>query len=1497
MRHFIPFTSFMSPLIHPQSNYNNHYNEVHYLTEDARNRALKDIDARRISLGKLAGQLMGFIGGSEEVKNALVNGLHSNVNQLEKLLKTSCGDKGCCKYNDDVKNNLNDVNEKLKNHLKEEQKASKNLTEILSQCKLNDLDGPLKELKDAITEKIEKLNKDIESLKKADKDAKQRNETPQNASEIVKFNKDLQSHNASKRSLETLKELCGYAGKIQKNHENPKKLLESLCTGLEKFLGYQDGNYTGEGIVYSDLDRLCDGVMAFLHGVLSGVKDDESVTTYDKNNDINNVLEKLNDSVGKGRKAFEEAVTQVDTLTKNVTRPLGAIEKFKSSEYDAISGQLADWTDSVQMLPTLPKSSLKSLSALDGKLKNHLETNVCVILSSVNTFVESTKHSYDDLVAVASTVDRDLTGLENQVNVTVQHEVDILKRDMYDNIDTLQKYVKKVLEEKVDALKKTVEKLEKIRLKIERGANNINERFQEDSFTLGTDTVPGMATKALGIFTKACHIRDDKLGNLWAEIQAALTRLADEIAQHDGGPKSQNPGSLDRIVKSVGEYATDFKSTFESAIVTMVGNIMKREPVKHYTAAYVTSVKGRRIGDMDPMIAADVRNVVDAVQNNITTQLKQNSLQSPVSSENVESDLQAVKKYLHDFAAHAAAKLHSNVTTIVSSIEQDLRKKRVFVNPHAQLYLKRSVQSILTAVKTAADESEKEIGNFSTMSYIANLATAMKAVKDIGTKLQGLIEGPHINPIKCKMTDEVTKPAEKIKSTLAQIIEGVRLNIRALNDVAKTEPISGKQPEDNIKLCQNNLTNDARNLDTDVQRTLTNQCTVLKHTKFTPTVQACEHAIVNRVTAETADTKKSIKNDALTKFVMTKAKELNELKQLVTNELDKMITIIDTDLKTGMKGLMKTMKNSETNLAEIKSLVTSQPASDMNNAQKCQSFCNILKTYFTAIYNYFFGLLYPKHETIQSIHSALTTLLSHLSTQKHFTHEVPGMLAELKTSVQALTSTAFANPAYPVLDAFPKSLLPFVEQLERGYVNRYEGGDKITWEKEGSTSTVYSTHVSYNTELTEESQKGARVFLSIMDIISDAFSKMDYKCNGDWSSKKLCEKVNGDENPLGAFLKRCGFEVAKNETSKDGELHHESVWNGKKIHEDCLRAVQDATNNEHLKACVSKDSSIKVLDILSCLMTHLNQYNQVGHIATFTATRTPCSIFDILCWLSGLPHNAVFQKLTTHCSSYDTKGDTDLRKRLLDAVAYSFPNIGKYSHNMLTTIVGTGNADTIYGSDLANNSLKFKYPASGEECLSTLLDIMRRLLPVCRFLYKQCGVRPSHFGWRDCQYGKNIPTAKWPCTDHSTDKTNSQPTTKPTCQANTEPNRRPNCQPTSPLMSYLNDCLPGHLPHQLIDAGCKSSCSTCPSTSRNGMPCLTPLGFRAFSGSTKTGRDLCEIIKKFLIDVNLSSIFCLGPKPPVTLPEHFGFALSLVGQWADTSRTSPSHFMIRRQSL
>ncbi|GBE63201.1 hypothetical protein, conserved [Babesia ovata] len=93
----------------------------------------------------------------------------------------------------------------------------------------------------------------------------------------------LMSHEASLESLESLGMLITFHQSVQTPQSGEcENILDKLCTGLQTFLGYNETSkgYDGTGIVYSDLDRLCDGVMSFLHGVLESVKDDPSVSTY-----------------------------------------------------------------------------------------------------------------------------------------------------------------------------------------------------------------------------------------------------------------------------------------------------------------------------------------------------------------------------------------------------------------------------------------------------------------------------------------------------------------------------------------------------------------------------------------------------------------------------------------------------------------------------------------------------------------------------------------------------------------------------------------------------------------------------------------------------------------------------------------------------------------------------------------------------------------------------------------------------------------------------------------------------------------------------------------------------------------------------------------------------------------------------------------------------------------------------------------------------------------
>ncbi|CDR71376.1 hypothetical protein, conserved [Babesia bigemina] len=424
-----------------------------------------------------------------------------------------------------------------------------------------------------------------------------------------------------------------------------------------------------------------------------------------------------------------------------------------------------------------------------------------------------------------------------------------------------------------------------------------------------------------------------------------------------------------------------------------------------------------------------------------------------------------------------------------------------------------------------------------------------------------------------------------------------------------------------------------------------------------------------------------------------------------------------------------------------------------------------------------------------------------------------------------------------------------------------------------------------------------------------------------------------EKNVFGKYFEKRGYRINSVKGKQTGELQDMPSMNGRKIYDDLLSdnigssgnirttAAWVAEISELKKANNRNPYQINVVDILHYLYDCLNRYNDVCHLSALTSTKRPCSVYEMLLWLSGLPHHPVHTAMrdgrilevideineaekeedakrdqgdTTETTSEDaithSVVDTDSisleaypRKASYEHMRTAVTHICSTSYDILCTIAGHGDEYTVYASDYSNNSIKFHYPATGEDCLDMFFDILRRMLPTLSFLKSQCGLTAKHHGWSDCQYGVNAAPAKWPCEEHSSEEATGQPTKQAKCQPTCRANTDVNCQPTSPLMSYLNDCLPGHLPHQLTKIGCKYECATCPSTSRKGMPCQPPLGFRGFSGSTRKGRDVCKVLTKFLDNVDISCLFTLIPKPPTSLPEHFGFALSLA-QYINTNK-------------
>ncbi|GBE63256.1 hypothetical protein, conserved [Babesia ovata] len=637
----------------------------------------------------------------------------------------------------------------------------------------------------------------------------------------------------------------------------------------------------------------------------------------------------------------------------------------------------------------------------------------------------------------------------------------------------------------------------------------------------------------------------------------------------------------------------------------------------------------------------------------------------------------------------------------------------------------------------------------------------------------------------------------------------------------------------------------------------------------------------------------------------------NEMKESVNWEISAIDKEIKSDLYSGVKGFLKGLRGNfemlglpsfENRLGALKERQNVDPKNGFNTLS------NNLKDYLDPILTYVQNDLtkhlsnsqYPSQ--LSTIHSAVDTLLSHLSTQKHFDHKVPGMLAELKTSVQALHSTNFGNPAYPVLDAFPKSLVRFVEQLERGYVNRYEGGeDAEEFKKFVNDYPKNDELISYGTNL-------SKVLLTLMEgLRKDVFDLQNEcgKTSGGWRNMNIISS-----NKLGEFFSNRGYLVSK--VKQDGELRNHDECKGEKIKSELLtKKITEGSTSPIIKAWKETNKKenpeeISLFDIADFLREFFRKYYEVCQHIHIDKPTSPSNIYQMLQWLSGLYFNPMYEKVKEQFSGLfdkDTKQlsvvvpdkekhtkDVTLKPSDLDT---PIQQVCLRSQLALTAILGHGHADGRYACDFRTNLDKLSYPSNASSCLDMLVDILKRVCLQTYFLYLQCKNSRFRGGWADCHYGRYVGGSSWNCNEFQCANLECKLSGNQNgnLSAGQRCDQHPICGVKSPLQSFLEDGLPGFLPHSFKTPGCKLTCSL---RNHNGIPCKTPMGFSDIgivASHTQKGAYLLGELKHFCgpdskLNKLCSYLNCLLRVAPQTLSDMFAFYHRLLRFWGDKKKTS-----------
>ncbi|GBE63397.1 hypothetical protein, conserved [Babesia ovata] len=661
----------------------------------------------------------------------------------------------------------------------------------------------------------------------------------------------------------------------------------------------------------------------------------------------------------------------------------------------------------------------------------------------------------------------------------------------------------------------------------------------------------------------------------------------------------------------------------------------------------------------------------------------------------------------------------------------------------------------------------------------------------------------------------------------------------------------------------------------------------------------------SHVNSEVQKTIEKLTTQANKNYVTSVKEMLKAFASRVQKILQHLPKDIDTDRREGFKGFMRTIEGridgnntTQDHINLLKDLASESTDTAEQKKQALEKTSISFLSFITHIMQYV-----REQEKgdgghagdVKSLSLLSHTLFQDLYASKHFDPKFFENLDRLKNMISKFAPKTFGEGKSPLLLETLRAGFPaLVSELGKAYLNVYEDSPPITQWLTKVTDTDKSKSSDAVPEapkykLTPDGMNGAKIMLTITPIVSDALGDLKEKLENkhNWKDYKIYNSEKSRHSLHRLFFKENGYDPGLPEKAMHGELNHKTECDGNRIlgHLTTGKNILFSSNSARIAgASSSLDNDdeltvdyIKEGGLIPDLFAYLESYFAVGHIATSFSKRAPCSVYEQLVWLTGLPHNPVYVKLPKHVTSlFEVPDKNNPSEKIYNSIDASPTKItdaltieaideicGK-AYAVLTTVVGTGDAECGYACEFPSNSLGLQYPSNPAQCFETLLDILRRLFPPLKFLFTQCGTPASEHGWLRCQYGKDVKSTKSQCNEH-------------TKQGTKEPTK---CLPKSPLQSYLSDSLIGHLPHNLSSIGCQAKCATCPG-GIPGMPCLTPLGFRGFSGSTKTGAYLSSVIGELLEIRNVYTLFGLAPKTPRTLPEHFEFASALVRGWHD----------------
>ncbi|GBE59351.1 hypothetical protein, conserved [Babesia ovata] len=1376
--------------------------------------------------------------------------------------------------------------------------------------------------------------------------------------------KDIADRQTTLKVLQ--KDLEAFIGKqeVKDANEIPAtKILEKLTEGAETFLGFNSDSkgYDGSGIVYADLDRLCDGVMAFLHGVLESVKEDDAVTKYDgyivpENQRLDQLLKTLKSSIGEGSDAFGKQVTavgdwlgryegEVKDYNKQVIKAIDDFNKeFEKHDYNNlmkhnIGYQHEQWRKEVETYAQHVRNAKGALNDVDSNLQIKLESPIGKIESALEVLQKSSEN--EELAERINKVDKELVKQAIKVEKEIMKQCLKVGEKLYDGVQGIFKSVRALTECKtsyfggiksaLDEARNLVDKVDgeykgEIVGKFDAIKHKVIE-VHDKLFTKKAQLLQLVGSAKQHFVAIQNGVGTESLGNSiyhhWDLLKKQMIKFIGEL--YDEAGRDGKPNHLGTIKQGVVNFAKGFSEgkLNENVLKTWVTEIMDKKPmsgmIDFWLQMYVKEV-GNKGHFRDPLLPEEQKltSVKDAIQSALPGYIE-GVIQEAASAAELQSATvgNSVDKFGR-FAQNIEKEfMVPNVESTVETIEMAVGlTPKTTSNEH----LKSAITYVLNCVALSAKKLAEQLQRFAAESTIHRIDNAIKCVEKIGEEFQESRgdHGQHITDALVKVTSNIDSLGTFLGKTLdrdgsiQKKLKDIQTEvIDKLDNLQKAKDNDGNNDGEIIKkrnetdVLMEKLKYKIRDMLIDVTEAVSQADETISHA-----INDVQHALSeadnnnkkaveslrNNLIHGVRRTFQELTSQARKLFARQKQADLKALQTIVEEQKEKLQEIIKMNVNSSLKGFLAKLQNKFIN--PLKVFVPKLVAS---GKQKKEKDFHHLAEKLNNCFSYFIQQLKMQedykvlHFIFKPSRDALTDLLTDLYGTNHFDHKFTDNLTSLENTLNDFAPKKFHAPDSILLDALKAGMIKFTTELSHAYVNKYSGrilNNVFEPQKPGATPPTEQV-------LSTEGRNCAKVCLTILERVSLDLSKLRVECNksgGNWKNSHIrlydwdTIKKTKSVNELGTYLEKHGFRVPEDENNQNGELD-------KDVKGDKIRDL--LVNESSTKHVYRVDDRATDEGPLRKIHKHLHEYYKLTHHEHIPSPKSPSNICHMLQWLTGLQWNPMFGKVCDHAKELFDKPDDqkdepydkiDTRKLTLSAttritwkdIKETLDKVCYHSEKMLINILGHGHPDGRFACDFNTNPDKFSYPNSPGACFDMLVDILNRVFYQLRFLCSQCHNGPKSGGWADCWYGRGIGGSAWSCNSNQCpNQIGNQPCNQKCDQTGSQ---HANCGVKSPLQSFLEDGLPGFLPHQFSTPGCKLTCTV---RDHTGKSCLTPMGFADIgvaASHTKTGWQLFGALYRFCglgseLHKLCSQLNCVLRRAPQTLGDMFGFYYNFLANW------------------